>query len=216
MPTWKMRVACLALGLACLPAGVAGAGPGQPRSAESVLAEGPPGLGSRLEQERLVVLEDVGEGSPDSFVVAYVLFSRERSQVLSLLRQAARQTEYRPELAEVRTVTSLPDGRVDEQQMKIAFKTLTYRLRYREDSETGRISWGLDPDFDNDIARLDGFWDLYEFESRPDRTLGRFGSNADVGRGVPRFVQRGMSRKTVLRYVRNCREWIDSNGEWRP
>ena len=216
MTTWKTRVASLALGLACLPATGAGAEPGRYRNAESVLAEGPPGLMSRVEEERVVVLEDVSASSPDSFVVAYVLFHRTRSQVLSLLRQGDRQTEYRPELTEVRTVASLPDGRIDEQQMKIAFKTFTYRLRYVEDTETGRISWGLDPDFDNDIARLDGFWDLYEFESRPDRTLGRFGSNADVGRGVPRFVKKGMSRKTVLRYVRNCREWIDSDGEWRP
>jgi len=33
---------------------------------------------------------------------------------------------------------------------------------------------------------------------------------------VPRFVQSGMSRKTVLRYVQNVQRWIDSDGRWRP
>ncbi len=184
-------------------------------SAESVLSGEPPELVSRLQDERVLVLEDVGE-SEQSFIVAYVLFERSREHVVGLLRQASRQSEYRPELNKVRTIRTLPDGRIDEQELKILFRKLTYRLRYQDDPTSERITWELDPDFDNDLARMDGFWELYGFADSPQRTLGRFGSNVEVGAGVPKFVQKGMSRKTVLRYVRNFREWIDSDGEWRP
>jgi len=66
------------------------------------------------------------------------------------------------------------------------------------------------------IARMQGFWELHDFDHGSERTLGRFGSDVDVGSGVPRFVQNGMSRKTVLRYVQNVQRWIDSDGRWRP
>lgn len=185
-------------------------------SAESVLEREPTALVDELSGEKIAVVQGGRGDGPESFVVAYVLFERSHSDVLQLLKQAARQPEYRPELKSVKTVERLPGGRVDEQVLKIVFRKLTYRLRYSEDPETGRLEWRLDPRFDNDLRRMEGFWELYAFAADPARTLGRFGSSVDVGQGVPKFIQRGMGRKTVLRYVRNCRQWIDSNGKWRP
>lgn len=185
-----------------------------PPAAEDILANEPPEVVQRILAEKLIVLEDVQGSGAESFVVAYVLFSRSRQEVVALLRQAKRQPEYRPELASVKTIRQLENGRIDEQRIKILFREFVYRLRYQEDAERGRFEWHLDPDFDNDFRRLDGFWELYEFRSG-DRTLGRFGSSVDVG-GVPKFIQKKLSRKTVVQYVRNCREWIDSDGEWRP
>jgi hypothetical protein len=184
-------------------------------SAEDVLAGEPPALVEQLLGEGTVLLDDAGEGT-ESFVVAYVVFERSLEDVLDLLRQAERQTEYRPELRAVRTVADLPDGRVDEHRLRILFKNLTYRLRYREEDGGAHLSWSLDEGYENDIRRLDGFWDLYTFDRSAARTLGRFGSNVDVGAGVPRFIQEGMSRKTVVRYIENCRRWVDSDGRWRP
>jgi len=185
-------------------------------SAEIVLQREPGALLDQLVAEKVAVVQGSEGDGPESFVVAYVLFERSRREVLGLLKQAARQTEYRPELKSVRTVETFAYGRVDEQLMKIVFRKLRYRLRYSEDPESGRLEWKLDPQFDNDLRRMEGFWELYAFADTPDRTLGRFGSSVDVGQGVPTFIQRGMGRKTVLRYVRNFRQWIDSDGEWRP
>jgi hypothetical protein len=185
-------------------------------SAERVLAGEPPELVERLHDQRLLVLEDVGGDGPESFIVAYVLFEQPRDVVIELLRQAERQTEYRPELDRVETVERLADGRIDEQAIRIVFTTFVYRLRYHEKLDDGRFEWALDETFDNDLARFEGFWELSSFESAPGRTLARFGSNLDVGPAVPRFLQQGLSRRTVFRYLGNCREWIDSGGEWRP
>lgn len=187
-----------------------GAGP----SAEALLASEPPELVERLLEKRSVMLEDVQGSGAESFVIAYVLFERSLNDVLRLMRQAERQPEYRPELASVRTVRQLENGRIDEQQLKIMFRRLAYHLRYHEDLQRGRLEWKLAAGFNNDLRRLEGFWEFYEFAGGR-RTLGRFGSNVDVG-GLPKFLQKGMSRRTVLRYVRNCRKWIDSDGEWRP
>jgi hypothetical protein len=201
---------CLALIAASFS--VVGARP----SAESVLQREPPEVMDKLSGDKIAVVQDGRGDGPASFVVAYVLFERSRNDVLQLLKQASRQPEYRPELKSVETVERLQGGRVDEQLLRIVFREVRYRLRYSEDPETGRLEWQLDPRFDNSLRRMEGFWELYAFAAEPARTLGRFGSSVDVGQGVPKFIQRGMGRKTVLRYVRNCRQWIDSNGEWRP
>jgi hypothetical protein len=186
------------------------------QSAEEILAGEPPEIVTRLEADRMLVLEDIGGSGAESFVVAYVIFERPFEDVLRLLRQAERQMEYRPELAGVKTLETFDDGRVDEQRLRILFADLVYRVRYREDPATGRLEWKLDPRFENDLDRFEGFWELATYAAEPNRTLARFGSRVDIGPAVPDFIQRGMSRKTVLRYLRNTRRWIDSNGEWRP
>ena len=189
-------------------------GLGAQPSAEAVLGAEAPDIATRIEKERVVLLQQGGDA--DGTVVALVLFNKPQSRVAALLREAERQPEYRPELVTVRTVQQLPDGRIDEQRIKILFTELVYRLRYHEDSGTGQLTWRLDDSFDNAIARMQGFWELHDFDHGSERTLGRFGSDVDVGSGVPRFVQNGMSRKKVLQYIQNVRRWVDSDGRWRP
>jgi hypothetical protein len=191
-------------------------GTGAGRSAEQVLAGEPAELVTALEKQKVLVVEDVGGDGARSFVVAWVIFERSPDQVLARLREAERQPEYRPELGGVETVERFENGRVDEQRLRILFTEFVYRLRYTEEPATGRLEWKLDPRFENDLRAMEGFWELYSYSSNPERTLARFGSNVDVGPAVPRFVQKGLSRNTVLRYVKNTRRWVDSDGSWRP
>lgn len=183
--------------------------------ADAVLAGEPADVVARLGEDRLVVLPAGGEEA-GGYVLAYVVFERPREQVLALLSQAERQPEYRPEIESVRTVRRFENGRVDEQRIRIAFQPLVYRLVYTRHAETGRVSWALDPEFENDLRRMEGFWELYDFRRAPARTLGRFGSSVDVGPALPALVQRTLTRKTVLRYVDHTRRWVDSGGTWRP
>ena len=187
---------------------------GAQQSAEEVLEHEPPEIVERLQRGRILMLEDV-EAESESFMIAYVVFGRPREHVVSLMKQAERQPEYRPELKSVRTVERFEEGRVDEQRLRIMFRELVYRLRYSGDPASGRVEWELDPGFDNDLRRMSGFWELYAFANGTS-TLGRFGSSVDVGGNVPGFIQKGMSRKTVLRYVQNFRRWVESDGKWRP
>lgn len=188
----------------------AGAGP----SGESLLANEPPELARRLEAQKVLVLEEAGSRSPGEFVIAFVIFARRPKEVVDLVVQSKRQMEYRPELERIETVEDGPTSRVDEHHMKILFQDVAYRLRYDRNPATDRIEWRLDPSFDNDLRRLEGFWEFFPLDG--DRTLGRFGSLVDVGPALPAFVQERMTRRTVVRTVENCRKWVDSGGKWRP
>ena len=213
-----MRTAGLrprALGGACLLAAVLAAALAEAEpSAEALLAAAPSGLRSKLESERVVVLDATSEPDLAGFVVALAIFSRPRRDVVELVSQSARQTEYRPELESVAVISDGANERVDEHRLRILFKEVVYRLRYQRDPQTDRIAWMLDPRFDNDLHRLDGFWEFYDLPG--ERTLGRFGSHVDVGPAFPDFVQKRLSRQTVIRTVENCRQWVDAHGEWRP
>ena len=183
-------------------------------TAESILAQEPPELVERLFEEKMLLVEVVKKQGEGTLFVAYVLFEQPRRRVVELLVQPERQREYRPELRHLEVVERGPDTRVDEHRLKIMFTNVVYRLRVRRDRATERLSWHLDPSFDNDLRRMQGFWELHEFDE--DRTLARFGSIVDVGRAVPRVLQDVLSRKTVLRTVENTRKWVDSDGRWRP
>lgn len=177
---------------------------------EAALAQGPPGLLDRLDRDGVLVAEDAASG----MLMAYVVFARARSSVLELIVQADRQVEYRPELTSAELIEEGTSERIDEHHLTILFTDVAYRLRYRRDPASDRLEWSLDPSFDNDLSRLEGFWEFFEL---PDgRTLGRFGSLVDVGPALPAFLQQKISRQTVVRTVENCRRWVDSGGTWRP
>jgi hypothetical protein len=147
-------------------------------------------------------------------VLALVLFAKPRNEVIRLFTQTERQIEYRSDLERIETVERFENGNVDEHHMRILFVDIRYRLRNRWDTRTGRFGWELDPTFDNDVRAIQGFWELYELDAS--RTLGRIGSQVDVGPALPGFLQRSVARKNLLRTLERCRRWVDTTGSDGP
>ena len=98
--------------------------------------------------------------------------------------------------------------------MKIMFRRYVYRLKFEFDPERHHIQWSLDQSFDNDFRRVRGSWDLYALDDG--RTLGRSGASVDVGPGVPVFLQDWITRKNLPGSMSNVRQWVNSDGEFRP
>src|SRR5262245_39258721 len=138
MPLRHLRP--LRFALAALLALVASAGAGfaqsaaqaavphdRPDSAQALLAGEPEDVVEELMEERLVLL---GTSSSDAGLVeALVLFSQPMDMVWELLIQRERQREYRPELTSVEVVERSPDAVLEEQHLRIAFLSVSYRLR---------------------------------------------------------------------------------------
>jgi hypothetical protein len=91
---------------------------------------------------------------------------------------------------------------------------MVYRIRYRIDFDTGRMSWELAPDFDNSFQVLEGFWELYELDEK--RTLARFGTALEVGPALPAFLQDMVTRSKLPASIEHCRKWVNSDGTYRP
>ena len=211
---WARLRALALLVAAALPALlVAAPTPALARGAAAVLAAHPTPLVERLMREKIVVV-DPGSNGNGSMVTALVVFEQPRGRTLHLLSETARQAEYRPELKRIETVARNNGTSIDEHQMKIMFMQIDYRVRTRYDPKRSRISWKIDPNFENDLEDLEGFWELYELDAR--RTLGRFGTRVSVGPALPVWVQDYATRKNLPQTMDRMRRWVDSDGTYRP
>lgn len=178
----------------------------------TALPDASPDLVEGLLADKVVLLPSRDDDAHG--VRALVLFARPKDRVMQFLLQTARQDEYRPELARIERVEHFEDGDVDEQEMKIMLVRVHYRLRYHYDPAASRLSWALDPRFDNELEHIDGFWELHALDA--DHSLARFGTHVDVGAGLPTFLQDIATRKNVPQTLERCRRWIDSDGRYRP
>jgi hypothetical protein len=145
---------------------------------------------------------------------ALVLFEQPKPRVLRLLSQTARQKEYRADVKSIETIEYYDNGSLDEHRMRIMFVKVAYRVRYQIDFDTGRMSWRLDPDFENSLQALEGFWEFYELDD--ERTLARFGTAVEVAPALPAFVQDMVTRTKLPGSIEHCRKWVNSDGTYRP
>jgi hypothetical protein len=205
--------AALALSAAALCPSAAGAAGSE---AAEILAHQPEALVERLFEDKEVVLQKVktGPALPDDFFVAFVLFDVPVENAYRMLAQTSRQVEFRPDVRSIETVARPASGPVDEHRLRILFLDVRYRLRYQMDPAHHTMRWDLDPSFDNSLARVEGFWELYPLDA--ERTLARFGAVVDVGPALPRSLESWVTRKNLPRTIDRARRWVDSGGRYRP
>lgn len=207
------RSAALAALLAASGAGGEAALPPQrPVSAQALLDAQPAELREELLEERMVLLPS--DGLPKGQVEALVLFSQPPEKVWELLLQRDRQKEFRPEITGLSIVEQSSERVVEEQHLKIAFLDVAYRLECRVDNGARTLTWQLDPSFESTLEHVSGYWELHGLDGG--RTLARFGTRVSVSPAVPGFLQNGITRKNVPESLENTREWVDSDGRWRP
>jgi hypothetical protein len=211
--SWRRVGAAL---LAMLLQGVTSAQPALPRerptSAQALLDAQPEDRREQLLEKRMVLLPS--DGLPPGQVEALVLFSRPPEKVWELLLQRERQKEFRPELTSISVIERDADGMIEEQHLKIAFLDVGYRLRDRVDLATRTLTWEIDPRFESTLQHVSGYWELHDLAGG--RTLARFGTKVSVSPAVPGFLQSRITRKNVPEGLENTRQWVDSDGRWRP
>jgi hypothetical protein len=185
------------------------------RNAEEILAVLPLEMTARLEEKRVMLLQEFLEHEAyDGMIHALVLFERPRNEVIRFLIQSPRQVEFRPELRKAELVEEFEGGQVMDYEIRMMFMRVQYRARHGWDFEKGHVWWSLDPEFDNDLSTLEGRWEV--FELGPERALARFGTRIDVGPALPGFLQQYATRTKLPESMHNVRRWIDSGGVYRP
>src|SRR5262245_11956815 len=128
--------------IALLMAFAVGASPVAP--AALLLADPAPEIVDRLRDEKVVVDGPQPRSDGGSGFVGYVVFDRPVERVFELLRDTARQAEFRPDLDRVESVERSVDGTLDEHHVRVGLTDPAYRLRYRFEPTARRISRRLD------------------------------------------------------------------------
>ena len=182
------------------------------QTAETILAEYPPEIVRRLHDKKLALLPKATDGS--LYIGALVLFDQPLEMTQRLLSQAERQHEYLPELKKSESIRRDGSAVINEHEVRIMFIRLSYRIRTESDFDSQRIWWTLDPDHENDLDVLEGYWEFYEMDAS--RTLGHFGTRVVLGPALPSFLQNAATRRRVPRLVERMRRWVNSEGTYRP
>jgi hypothetical protein len=213
---WRANAGSVLALLIGLAADVAPAQPAtplnRPASAQALLDSQPKERIEALLEKHVVLLPS--DGLPKGQVEALVIFSQPVDHVWVLLLDRERQKEYRPELVSMSVIERRGDFVIEEQHLKIAFLDIGYRLRDRHDPSTHTMTWELDPDYESTLQHVSGYWELHALDAA--RTLARFGTRVSVSPAVPGFLQNGITRKNVPETLENTRQWVDSDGRWRP
>jgi hypothetical protein len=199
--------------IASLPPGGAPVSAASPR-AKDVLVDYSEAIRTSLLSKGIVMLPSAGPGHPEGSIAALVLFEKPRERTYRMLSQAERQGEYQSDVSEVVHIERFEGGQVDEHRIKMMFVKIAYRLKFALDPSSRRILWGLDDRFDNGVEHISGSWELWQHGET--QTLGRFATLVRVGKGLPSWLEESVSRTRVPVTVESAREWVNSDGRWRP
>lgn len=181
-------------------------------SIANLRAKYPEAVVEKLLEKRSVVLPR-GDDDFEGFR-ALVIFDAPPAQVMRLLSQGTRQAEYRPELREVRAVGRHEGRSIEQHRLRIAFINVVYRVSTHVDFEKFRIAWELDARYDNDVERVEGYWEIAALTDG--RSLGHFATIVDVGPAVPNFLEYVLTARLLPDSIENMRRWVDSKGRYRP
>jgi len=183
-----------------------------------------PGAWKGLTEEQIekvkdgeVVLLDSDESEGDDeqkrFIKAAMIFDQPIDKVWSLFRKTESQHLYLPDLDKCTLVKRDDKGDLVDFHVKIAFVSIDYRINHHYDDDARHLWWHLDPEYDNDMKRVDGFWRLYKIDD--EHTLARYGTNVEVSSLIPDFLMARLTRGNLPANMEACYKYIQSGGTYR-
>jgi hypothetical protein len=161
------------------------------------------------------MIKDIGheESTSKGMIKAALIISQPIDKVYALQAQDWRQAEYVPYLEKMWAVQKYADGNLDEEELKILFVTLRFRVRWYHEPGKYAFHWNLDPGFKNDLKRLEGVWQFYYIDDN--HTLGRYATVSETGFGIPQTIQDFLTRRDLPEALNNNKLWFESMGTWR-
>lgn len=169
----------------------------------------------RMKKGEIIIIKNIGheEGTSKGMIKAALIVNQPIDKLYALQAQDWRQAEYVPYLEKMWAVQKYQDGNLDEEELKILFVTLHFRVRWYDEPAKYAFHWNLDPNFKNDLKRLEGYWQFYYIDDT--HTLCRYGTISETGFGIPQSIQDYLTRRDLPEALNNNRMWYESMGAWR-
>ncbi len=165
--------------------------------------------------EVVLIDQDVSESGEDQrrFIRAAMIFDQPIDKAWALFRATETQHRYLPDLSSCELVKRTETEDLVDFHVKISMFSIDYRVNHHYDDENRHLWWRLDPDFDNDMKRVDGFWKLYKLDEN--RTLARYGTRVEITSLVPDFLMERLTRSNLPANMDAVYKYIQSGGTWR-
>lgn len=159
---------------------------------------GPDGLDglSREEKELLLAEEIVVPREPTiltngkTIIAAAIIFNQPVEKVWKILSQPEKQADYLKEVKKSRLIKEEKEEKWVYFEVNFYGFSIHYTVRHYLYPQWKSIAWQLDPEAENDLSYLYGFWRLYPWSEG--KTLARYGSQV-----VPKFKL----AKAIIQYL---------------
>lgn len=162
--------------------------------------------------EIVLVDQDNSEGDDQKrFIQAAMIFDQPIDDAWALFKKTELQHRYLPDLDSCELVSRDEDGDLVDFHVKLVLD-IDYRIKHEYDDDDYQLSWGLDPDYDNDMKRVDGYWHLYKVDDK--RTLARYGTRVEVTSLIPDFVMVKLTEKNLPLNMDAAYKYIQSGGKY--
>lgn len=169
---------------------------------------------NRVKAGEIVILDrDTSQGGAQTrFIQAALLFNQPLETTYKLFKQTERQDRYLPDLKSCKLVSRDQKGDRVDFHIELFGVSIDYRIHHVYDDANYTLTWGLDPNYDNDMKRVDGFWRLYQYDAK--RTLARYGTNVEVSSLIPDAIMARLTRTNLPANMEAVKKYIDSGGTY--
>jgi hypothetical protein len=210
--TWLAPVV-LALTLTALSA-LAGPPPGAMTDKDPTAYKGmTPAEIARVKKGEIVILNQPENVNGRQMITAAFIFNQPIDTVWTLMTSGWRQQEYLPRLQSSKLIKKWEGHDIIEMHVSILGIGIAYQVLGDRDKSKYRSSWKLNPDFDNDMKQVTGFFQFYYVDDT--HTLARYGTWVEVGTFIPGTVQEYMTKRDLPTALAAQKKWVDSNGTYR-
>ena len=169
---------------------------------------------ARIEAGEIVILNEVeGKKSRKALIRTMLTFNVPLEETWRVLAQVDTQKEYLPRVDYCQLVDEGPRMKNVEFVVDATLIKVRYRVIHRFNPEENFFDWYLDPDFKNELKRVDGFWKLYALS--PQKTLARYGTRVNTGRMVPGWLERFFAKRDIPKALDAVRKRVESGGTWK-
>ncbi len=151
-------------------------------------------------------------GDQRALIEVAVVYNQPVEEVWRLLSNTENQLKYIDELKDLKVINKKPTEDNIEFIVKFFFMDITYRVIHKFDHANYYMHWGIDPNFDNSIRDLRGFYRFYPYGEG--KTLSRYGTRVTVINLIPRFVEDYLIKKNLPKALAGVKKYVDSGGTY--
>lgn len=167
---------------------------------------------ARLRKGEIILLPGEKAGGQAKRIRAVLVFAQPVTTSWAVLSHPEHEDEYLDDCDEAELIQRAGGRDTVEYSVSVMLSTIRYRVNHTYVPAEHRFSWALDPQFDNDLALVEGEWRLFAWEGM---TLARFATRVDVSSLIPDFIQRRLARRDVPRSLEAVRKRVNSGGTWK-
>ncbi len=151
-------------------------------------------------------------GDQKRYIRAAMIFEQPIEKAWKLVRQTEMQHRFLPDLKKCELVKRTPEGDRVDFHVEIAMFDIDYRVHHHYDDENCHLRWHLDPEYDNDMKRVDGYWKLYKLDEN--RTLARYGTKVEVISIIPEFIMKRLTKSNLPVNMEAYYKYVQSGGTY--